>query len=205
MRSVKIRYSGGDGEREIVRLIQLELEDIGIYADTSDSENDDCAVLISVKEFCRKSDAEKLISEANAYKAVPVLCLREADEVLPAEIVVFERPLEMGRFRESIRKICSSDNSEKTYFDTLTFDHERKTVICGSNEIMLTDKEAILFGLMYDNRGKVVSREKCYRELDGGEDPHIVDVYIRYLRRKIDDRFDRKFIYTVRGSGYMLK
>ncbi|MGV8984576.1 winged helix-turn-helix domain-containing protein, partial [Clostridium sp.] len=36
-------------------------------------------------------------------------------------------------------------------------------------------------------------------------DTNVVDVYIRYLRAKIDDRFSKKFIYTVRGVGYLLK
>ena len=58
------------------------------------------------------------------------------------------------------------------------------------------------------NRGVVLSREKIENhiwnfEYEGGT--NVVDVYIRYLRKKLDDGFEPKLIHTVRGAGYVLR
>ena len=58
------------------------------------------------------------------------------------------------------------------------------------------------------NKGIVLSREKIENHIwnydyEGGT--NVVDVYIRYLRKKIDDDFETKLIHTVRGAGYVLR
>ena len=58
------------------------------------------------------------------------------------------------------------------------------------------------------NRGVVLSRTQIESNLFGFDymgASNIVDVYIRYLRRKVDEGFDRKLIHTVRGVGYVLR
>ena len=61
---------------------------------------------------------------------------------------------------------------------------------------------------MIQNEGIVLSRERLEQHLwnydyTGGS--NVIDVYIRYLRKKIDDGFAQKLIHTVRGSGYVMK
>ena len=61
---------------------------------------------------------------------------------------------------------------------------------------------------MIRNKEKVLSREKIEQHIwdynyEGGT--NVVDVYIRYLRKKIDDNFSPKLIHTIRGIGYILK
>jgi DNA-binding response OmpR family regulator len=58
------------------------------------------------------------------------------------------------------------------------------------------------------NKGRILSREQIENHVwnfdyEGGT--NVVDVYIRYLRKKIDDGFDKKLIHTVRGLGYIIK
>ncbi len=58
------------------------------------------------------------------------------------------------------------------------------------------------------NKEKVLSREKIENHIwnydyEGGT--NVIDVYIRYLRKKIDDDFNTKLIHTVRGSGYVIR
>ena len=72
----------------------------------------------------------------------------------------------------------------------------------------LTSKEFSLLEYMVRNKGVVLSREMIENNLwnydyEGGT--NVVDVYIRYLRKKIDDGFDKKLIHTVRGAGYVIK
>jgi DNA-binding response OmpR family regulator len=75
-------------------------------------------------------------------------------------------------------------------------------------EIELTKKEYDLLVYLIKNEGIVVSRDKLLNNVWGYDytgETNIVDVYIRYLRSKIDDPYDQKLIHTVRGVGYVLR
>ena len=74
--------------------------------------------------------------------------------------------------------------------------------------IKLPTREFTILEYMIRNKEKVLSREKIEQHIwdynyEGGT--NVVDVYIRYLRKKIDDNFSPKLIHTIRGIGYILK
>ena len=89
------------------------------------------------------------------------------------------------------------------------------TVNCDSHEvsrdkisIKLSTREFTILEYMIRNKEKVLSREKIEQHIwdynyEGGT--NVVDVYIRYLRKKIDNNFSPKLIHTIRGIGYILK
>ncbi len=113
----------------------------------------------------------------------------------------------MARVRAVVRK--SSGNATNIYeIADMTVDTATKKVVRGGKEIDLSAKEFALLEFMIRNKGVVLSREKIENNIwnfdyEGGT--NAVDVYIRYLRRKIDEGFDTKLIHTVRGSGYVLR
>ena len=75
-------------------------------------------------------------------------------------------------------------------------------------EIQLTNKEYNLLEMLLINKNIVLSREKLIEEVWGYDyvgDTNSVDVFIRYLRSKIDDDFEDKLITTIRGVGYVIK
>ncbi len=77
-----------------------------------------------------------------------------------------------------------------------------------NNPIELTKTEFDLLKYLMENKNIVLTRNKIIDIVWGYEymgDTNVVDVYIRYLRSKIDDKFNKKFIHTVRGVGYLLK
>ena len=81
-------------------------------------------------------------------------------------------------------------------------------VFRSDTEIHLSGKEFSLLRYLMQNEGIVLSRDKLEQHIwnydfTGGS--NVIDVYIRYLRRKIDDGFEPKLIHTVRGAGYVLK
>lgn len=89
----------------------------------------------------------------------------------------------------------------------LTLDCSRQTVERGGKDISLSGKEYALLEYLMRNSGLVLSREIIENHIwnfdyEGGT--NVVDVYISYLRRKVDDGFDKKLIHTVRGRGYVL-
>lgn len=90
----------------------------------------------------------------------------------------------------------------------LSLDTESHIVKRGENVIDLTAKEYALLEFLIKNKNKILSRQKIEDNVwnydyEGGT--NVVDVYITYLRKKIDDDYDKKLIHTVRGIGYVMK
>ena len=83
-----------------------------------------------------------------------------------------------------------------------------REVIVDNRKIELTPKEFDLVFFLLQNKGKVMSREEIVRNVwrfDFMGDTNIVDVYIRYVRKKIDSNFKDSIIHTVRGVGYCIR
>ena len=80
------------------------------------------------------------------------------------------------------------------------------TVTIHGERIELSKKELELLKLLYSKNGEVLDRAEAQRTVFPGEsDSNVVDVYISYLRKKIDMRFDTRTIVTVRNKGYAIK
>lgn len=82
------------------------------------------------------------------------------------------------------------------------------TVHWGEEELSLTAREFALLQTLLENRNIVLSRDSLLEKVWGYDyagETNVADVYIRYLRQKIDDRFGVKMIQTVRGVGYVIK
>lgn len=78
---------------------------------------------------------------------------------------------------------------------------------CGK-EILLSSKEFAILEYLVRNKGNVLSREKIEEHIwnydyEGGS--NVIDVYISYLRKKVDGDFEKKLIQTIRGIGYIIK
>ena len=87
-------------------------------------------------------------------------------------------------------------------------DVERHLVQVGSEPVELTKKEFDLLHCLLENKGRVLTREALLDSVWGFDfvgETNSVDVYIRFLRSKLDEAFDIKLIYTVRGVGYVIK
>ncbi len=90
----------------------------------------------------------------------------------------------------------------------LTMDVERHEVEVDGQSVELTRREFDLLRYLLEHKGKVVSREALLDHVWGFDfvgETNTVDVYIRFLRTKIDERFSIKLIHTVRGVGYAIR
>ena len=90
----------------------------------------------------------------------------------------------------------------------LTLDDRRHQVRYAGHEIALTNREFMMLKTLLENQDIVLSRDVLLNKVCGYEyagETNVVDVYIRYLRSKIDDVFGVKMIRTVRGVGYVIK
>ena len=87
-------------------------------------------------------------------------------------------------------------------------DLNTQRVFRGDKEISLSSREFSILRYLCMNKGIVLSREKIEEHIwnyDYAGGSNVVDVYIRYLRKKIDEGFTPKLIHTVRGAGYVLR
>lgn len=112
-----------------------------------------------------------------------------------------------ARVRALIRR-SEQDRGAEIRFADLRLDPVNHKVWRGQTEIVLTAKEYNLLAYMVRNAGNVLSRaniaDNCW-EYPFETFTNIIDVYINYLRKKVDGKFPTKLIHTVRGQGYILK
>ena len=121
------------------------------------------------------------------------------------------KPFSFEELAARVRMITrdSKDNSTNVFtVGDLTVDVKSREVKRGSVKIDLSAREYSILEALIRNAGTVMTREKIENSVwnydyEGGT--NVIDVYIRYLRKKIDDGFDTKLIHTVRGAGYILK
>ena len=151
-------------------------------------------------------------------KTVPVLLLTARDSVSDrvtgldagaydylVKPFAFEELL--ARIRAMLRKKEGRAQNRCVIAD-LSIDFDTRSVMRGTVPISLSSKEFSILEYLANNQGIVLSRDRIEQHIwnydyEGGS--NVVDVYIRYLRKKIDDGFEPKLIHTVRGAGYVLK
>lgn len=102
----------------------------------------------------------------------------------------------------------SRGTAEELTFGNLKVDVAGHQVSYQGEEITLTKKEFDLLVCLLENKNVAMSREQLLSKVWGYEymgDTNVVDVYVRYLRQKIDDKYQLHMVETIRGIGYMIK
>lgn len=89
----------------------------------------------------------------------------------------------------------------------LSVDISCRQVRRGSRSLVLTAREYALLVLLLEERGRVVSRDRILRDVwkdDQGSSSNVIEVYVRYLRQKLEEGGEPRLIHTIRGRGYCL-
>ena len=113
-----------------------------------------------------------------------------------------------ARMRVYTREKVLKNNLDKIKVKDIVLNNITHEVWRSGKEIQLTYKEYNLLETLLINKNIVLSRDKLIEEVWGYDyvgDTNLVDVFIRYLRSKIDDGFEDKLITTIRGVGYVIK
>ncbi|WP_409342942.1 response regulator transcription factor [Paenibacillus sp. MBLB4367] len=115
----------------------------------------------------------------------------------------------LARIRVILRRTAlSEDKTSVLTSSRLTVDEDSRTVKKGDDVIELTKREYELLLTFMHNQNRVLSREQIIEHVwgfDSEAETNVVDVYVRYLRNKIDEPGEDSFIETVRGVGYVMR
>lgn len=152
--------------------------------------DDSTPVLLLTAKDGIEDRVQGLDAGANDYLVKPFA----VEELLARIRVLLRKPTETP-------KTCYRLADLEVHMDT-------RKVLRRGQEVKLSGKEFALLRYMIQNAGIVLSRDRLEEHLwnfDYAGGSNVIDVYIRYLRKKIDEGHEPKLIHTVRGAGYVLK
>ena len=173
--------------------------------------------LIVLDLMLPKMDGMEICKRVRAKSRVPIIMLTARDGVpdrvsgldLGADDYLtkpFSTDELLARIRARLRE--RQPKSNVLAHRDLTMDRDRHEVVRAGKPITLTAKEYALLEYLLLHKNKVHTRDELFNGVWGSDylgDSNLIDVYVRYLRGKIDDGFDEKLIATVRGVGYTIK
>ena len=212
-----------EDDTAISRVLQLELEHEGYEVESAQDglsgleralkEPD----LVVLDLMLPKMDGLEVCRRLRAKSRVPIIMLTAKDRV-PERVAGLDmgaddyliKPFStdelLARIRARLREKQPASNV--IVYRNLQMDRDRHEVQRGGQPVNLTAKEYALLEYLLLHRNKVHSRDELFNGVWGSDflgDSNLIDVYIRYLRGKIDEDFEPKLIQTVRGVGYALK
>lgn len=216
-----------EDEEKIARFIELELKhegyDVEIASDgrsgLDQAESGDFDLILLDIMLPGLSGLE-VLRRLRRESDVPVIMLTARDQVMDKVSGLdmgaddyITKPFQieelLARIRSSLRKQRrEEETSDVLRVGDLVLDPARHLVSYQDEEIDLTAREFLLLQAFMENDEIVLSRNQLLTQVWGYDfigETNVVDVYVRYLRQKIDDRFGVKFIHTIRGVGYSLR
>ena len=218
-----------EDERPIARLLQLTLEREGFKTATESNGRrayerilQEKYDLILLDVMLPEMDGMEICRRVREVSDVPIIMLTARDEIrdkveglnLGADDYMtkpFASEELLARIRGVLRRYTERLRAvEETRYvikDMILYP-ERYEVTVKGEKVDLTHKEYALLKYLVENKRNVLSRDQILQTVWGYDyigDTNVVDVYISYLRSKIDDRFGEKYIYTTRGVGYAIK
>ncbi|NLW09835.1 MAG: response regulator transcription factor [Firmicutes bacterium] len=216
-----------EDEEKIARFIELELEFEGYEVEKALDGREGLALaqacpfdLILLDIMLPGLNGIEVLRRIRLFSDVPVILLTARDTVVDKvtgldsgadDYITKPFAIEelLARIRVALRKKrAAAPPSTILEAGIIRLDPVRREVWAGEHQLELTKKEFDLLQFLMENKNIVMKREVLLERVWGYDfegETNVVDVYIRYLRAKIEEPFDIKLIHTVRGVGYVIK
>jgi DNA-binding response OmpR family regulator len=195
--TVEVAYDGKKG----IELIQGFTFDV-VLLDLMIPEVDGLEVLKNIR--ARGIDTPVLIITAKSSKADVIKGLDTGSDDYLTKPFSFDELL--ARMRALLRRSRKSDTHMLEYKDIILNPYTRRLSIA-SKEVELTEKEFMIMEYLLKNNEKPLARKEIaeYAWQNSTDSTNIVDVYVNFLRKKIESVSQKRYIHTVRGKGYILR
>lgn len=217
-----------EDEAKIARFVELELVHEGNEVDKAldGREGLDKALtgnydLILLDVMLPGLNGMEVLRRIRLEKDTPVIMLTARDAVMDKVSGLdagaddyITKPFAIEELLARIRVALKNHSNEKPRtahrieVGEVSLDEDRHEVLVRGEEVELSHREFELLHTLMHNKNIVLDREKLMNEVCGYDyigETNIIDVYVRYLRTKIDDKYGIKLIHTVRGVGYVIK
>ena len=220
-----------EDEEKLARMVELELKYEGYQVDKAadgrtglDMAQTGDYALILLDIMLPALNGMEVLRRLRRESLVPVIMLTARDTVMDKvagldagadDYITKPFAIEelLARIRAALRNKAEGaaevpGQVGKLMAGPLTMDVDRHEVSVNGQEVELTRREFDLLRYLLENKEKVVTREVLLDNVWGFDfvgETNTVDVYIRFLRSKIDERFHIKLIHTVRGVGYVIR
>jgi len=216
-----------EDEEKISRFLELELNHEGYSVEQAFDGKKALALLenntydlVILDVMLPKLNGMAVLRRLRKFSSVPVIMLTAKDDTMDKVMGLdsgaddyLTKPFEieelLARIRVCLKRLKKDvKKSNCITFNQLEINTDMMTVTFDDEAVELTKKEYELLKFLVENKRIVLSRDLILNKVWGYDyygDTNIVDVYIRYLRSKIDEPFNQKIIHTVRGVGYILK
>lgn len=226
MKEKKIRILIVEDEQKLAQSIQIQLRRAGYDTDISSDGLEAEEKLKQKKYFLiildlnlpNKSGIEFLRDLRKNLIKIPVIILSARDKVqdringlqIGADDYMV-KPFDIGELLARIEAIVRRSISEKPAeleVDNLKMDLVNHVVTRGNKQIILTPREFTLLEFLMRNKNQIITRKRIAEQVWGytfDTGTNIIDVYISYLRKAIDDGFKKKLLHTEYGIGFSLK
>ena len=215
-----------EDDPKIVRLLQIELQFEGfeMFFAYDGKEGLNMAKynsydLILLDLMMPKMNGMEVCKRIREFSQIPIIMLTAKDEVSD-KVVGFDygaddymtKPFSneelLARIKSLLRRTKKPKDKEDFIFEDLRISHVTYEVFRGDVELGLSKREFELLDYLVLNKGIVLSRDQILENVWGFEyigNDNILDLYVKYLRDKLDKAYERKFIQTVRGIGFIFK
>jgi DNA-binding response OmpR family regulator len=216
-----------EDEIKIARFVELELKHEGYAVEQSHDGREGLGMaekgdydLIILDIMLPSMNGIEVLRRLRQSSEVPVIMLTAKGEVMDKVIGLdmgandyVTKPFAieelLARIRAALkRRALAAPQTSLLKLGLLVLDMDKYTVAYNNEAVDLTKREFDLLQYLLHNKNIVLTRDKVLQAVWGYDymgDTNVVDVYIRYLRSKIDDKYNIKLIHTVRGVGYLLK
>ncbi len=216
-----------EDETKIARFIELELKHEGYEVDKSFDGRDGLEKILSgdfslivLDVMLPMLNGIEVLRRVRKESDVPIILLTArdavmdkvagldagADDYLTKPFAIEEL---LARIRVALKKRTKTETiTNKIEIKGVCLDTDRHEVTVNGEIVELTNREFVLLHTLMTNKNIVLNREKLINEVCGYDyigETNVIDVYVRYIRTKIDDKYGIKLISTIRGVGYSIK